>query len=207
MKFPFLASFIIFVIWLAYEMRKADKKYKQGNEDFWEREARSNNTRRKSLDLLDYIKIPLDALPIHALENDTTVISCLETLHRLQDEKIVNFTGISNTDLKMQYGVANLDTLSAYDQNFTELVTTLQAWAKALYDANLLGEAALVLEFAIRIRSDVSASYLLLARIYAQTGREAQIASLIETASGLNSLSGSMIVHSLQETYPFIGIL
>lgn len=201
MKFPFFASFIIFIIWLAYEMRKADKNYMKTNASFWEIEAQSNATRRKPLDSLDYVVIPFDTLPIHTLEDDDTVISCLDTLRRLQNEKIVNFTGFSNTELKMEYGAANLNLLSEYDQNFTELVTTLQTWAKALYDADCLSEAASVLEFAVRIRSDISASYYLLAKIYDATAQSAQISSLIRTASKLNSLSADMIVHTLQKTY------
>ena len=205
MKFPFFASFIIFIIWLAYEMRKADKIHKKRTLSFWERESESNNTRRKSLDLLDYVKIPLERLPVHILENDVTVISCLDTLRRLQNTKIVNLTGYSNTDLKMQYGVANLNDLTEYDQNFTELVTTLQTCAKVLYDADYITETATILEYAVNIHSDVSASYLLLAKIYDKTGQTDKITSLIEAASGLNSLSKNIIVRTLQESYPYTG--
>ena len=205
MKFPFFASFIIFIIWLAYEMRKADKIYKKQTQDYWDKEAASNNTRRKSLDYLDYIKIPLEQLPVHTLEDDMTVISCLDTLSRLKDTKIVNLTGISNTDLKMQYGVANLNDLTEYDQNFTELVTTLQTWAKTLYDADCLTEAISVLEYAVSIHSDVSATYLLLAKMYDKTGQTAKISALKENASALNSLSKNIIVRTLQESYPYIG--
>lgn len=205
MKFPFFASFIIFIIWLAYEMRKADKTYQKNDASFWEREALSNNTRRKSLDFLNYITIPWETLPVHTMEDDDTVISCLDILRRLQNEKIVNFTGISNTDLKMEYGAANLNLLTEYDQNFTELVTTLQTWAKTLYDAGYMSEAAAVLEFAVRIHSDISACYYLLARIYDSMAQPERILWLIETASELNSLSGNIIVHTLQESYPYIG--
>ena len=205
MNFPFFASFIIFIIWLAYEMRKADKIHRKTTQDFWDKEAQSNDTRRKSLDLLDYVKIPFDTLPVHVLENDGTVISCLNTLHRLKDAKIVNFTGISNTDLKLKYGVANFNDLTEYDQNFTELVSTLQIWSKALYDADYLTEAASILEYAVRIQSDVSASYLLLAKIYDKTGQSDKITSLKEAASKLNSLSKNIIVRTLQESYPYIG--
>ena len=186
-------------------MRKADKIHRKTTQDFWDKEAQSNDTRRKSLDLLDYVKIPFDTLPVHVLENDGTVISCLNTLHRLKDAKIVNFTGISNTDLKLKYGVANFNDLTEYDQNFTELVSTLQIWSKALYDADYLTEAASILEYAVRIQSDVSASYLLLAKIYDKTGQSDKITSLKEAASKLNSLSKNIIVRTLQESYPYIG--
>lgn len=205
MKFPFFASFIIFIVWLAYEIRKADKSYLKDNTSFWEKESQSNSTRRKSLELLNYVAIPFDTLPVHTMENDDTVISCLDTLRRLQNKKIVNFTGISNTDLKLEYGAANLNLLSEYDQNFTELITTLQTWAKALYDAGCMTEAAAVLEFAVGIHSDISASYYLLAKIYDLLMQPERILTLIETASELNSLSADIIVHTLQKSYPHVG--
>lgn len=205
MNFPFFASFIIFIVWLAYELRKAGKLHEKKNLEFWEREAEANATRRKSLALLDYIRIPLDTLPVHTLENDETVISCLRTLEKLQHEKIVNLTGISNTDLKLKYGVANLNDLTEYDQNFTELVTTLQTWADALYQAGAVQEAAAVLEFAVSIRSDVSASYFMLAKIYDTAGDFDKIAPLTECASKLNSLSKEFIVRTLRESYPYSG--
>lgn len=205
MKFPFFASFIIFIIWLAYELRKADRLREKDDASFWEKEAEANGTRRKSLALLDYISIPLDTLPIHVMEDDETVRSCIQTLERLQNTKIVNLTGISNTDLKLQYGVANLNDLTEYDANYTELVTTLQTWAQTLYDAGFIAETAAVLEFAVSVHSDISASYLLLAKIYDNTGAFDKIAPLAETASGLNSLSKDIIVRTLQESYPYIG--
>ena len=186
-------------------MRKADKLYTKRNSAFWEKESESNNTRRKSLDLLDYIKIPVEQLPIHVLTNDTTVSACLDTLHRLEQTKIVNLTGITNTDLKMQYGVANLNDLTEYDQNFTELVTTLQTWAKALYDADYITEASVILEYAVKIHSDVTATYLLLAKIYDQAGQIEKITELINKAGELNSLSKNIIARTLQESYPYNG--
>ena len=42
----------------------------------------------------------------------------------LKDLPIVNFTGISNTELKLRYGAPNIDLLTQYDQNYTLLVRT-----------------------------------------------------------------------------------
>ena len=42
--------------------------------------------------------------------------------------KLLNLSGISNTDLKLQYGHANLDLLAEYDQNFSNLLRCLDSF-------------------------------------------------------------------------------
>lgn len=191
MKFPFFASFIVFCIWLGYEIHKQRNKEAKMDKDFWDKESRANSTRRKSLDDLDYIRIPFEALPMNTLADDPTVHEYHETLKDLADSPIVNFTGISNTDLKLMYGAPNIDLLSRYDQNYTTLVRTLQNLAQALYEKGFLDEACLVLEFAVKTRTDISASYKLLASIYQKRGQSQKIAELIPIAESLNtSLSG-----------------
>lgn len=199
MKFPIFASFIIFCIWLSYEIHKHRKHEEESSEAFWETERRANSTRRKSLDDLNYITIPFASLPMDALKDDSAVKECHETLHILSEGPIVNFTGISNTDLKLKYGAPNIDLLMLYDQRYTTLARTLQNWAKALYDNSLMQEAQTVLEFAIETRTDVSASYKLLATIYQQKGEPDKIAKLIPVAGSLNSALSSHIAASLEE--------
>ncbi len=199
MKFPFFASFIVFCIWLGYEIHKQRDKEARMDQEFWEKETMANNTRRKSLDDLDYIKIPFESLPMETLADDPIISEYHETLKTLADSPIVNFTGISNTDLKLMYGAPNIDLLSRYDQNYTTLVRTLQKLAQALYDKGCPQEACLVLEFAVRIRTDISASYKLLSVIYKQTGQSEKITELIPVAQNLNTSLSGHIVAMLEE--------
>ncbi len=194
MKFPFFASFIVFCLWLLYEIKKARGKEAKSSESFWQTEAKANSTRRKSLDNLDYIRIPFDTLPMDVLKEDSVIAEYHETLRTLSKAPIVNFTGISNTDLKLMYGAPNINLLSSYDQNYTLLVRTLQNWAKALYDAAYTDEACTILEFAVQTRTDITATYKLLSTIYREKGQNEKIASLIPIAESLNtSLSGNIV--------------
>lgn len=202
MKFPFFASFIVLCIWLSYEIRKHRKLQQKTSDSFWEKEIAADNTRRKSLDNLDYITIPFDTLPMEALKEEPAVKEYHETLHTLSEGPIVNFTGISNTDLKLQYGAPNIDLLSLYDQRYTSLVRTLQSWAQELYNHSCMEEARKVLEFAIETRSDVSASYKLLAEIYLKTSHPEKIKDLIPVAENLNSPLSGHIVSFLKEMAP-----
>lgn len=199
MKYPFFASFIIFCLWLLYTLHRQRNKEADNDKSFWEKEAAANSTRRKPLDNLDYVHIPLESLPMDILADDPTIAEYHETLRELDREPIVNFTGISNTDLKLMYGAPNIDILSRYDQRYTVLVRTLQNFAKTLYDRGYADEACQVLEFAVSTRTDISASYKLLADIYQQKGQKEKIASLIPVARELNSSLSGHITAMLEE--------
>lgn len=202
MKFPFLASFIILILVVGHNIRKQRRTKEHSEQDFWSREAEANSVRKKSLDDLNYITIPLDTLPVGSHSEDAIVKECTELLHTLAEQKIVNFTGISNTDLKLTYGTANITALTEYDQNFTLLVTTLQKWADALQTLGDITGTKAILEYAVSIRSDISKTYFTLAALYVQTGEESKISSLIEIAEGLSTPSGKIIVRRLKQEYP-----
>lgn len=199
MKFPFFASFLIFCLWLSYEIHKHRNQEAKSRDAFWEKEAAANNTRRKSLDDLDYIRIPFDSLPMDTLKEDPVIMQCHETLHELSASPIVNLTGISNTDLKLTYGAPNIDLLSCYDQRYTLLARTLQDWAAALAGKDFPLEAVSVLEFAVSTHTDVSASYKLLSSLYQKQGCPEKIRDLIPIAESLNSGMKKHILSLLEE--------
>ena len=203
MILPYFASFIVFIILIAYEIRKNTKIARIQEESFWDRETRANSTRKKPLDALPYVRIPLDALPFQIMSEDPRILELHQAVQNLAEKKIVNLTGLTNTDLKLKYGAANLTILSQYDQDYTMLARTLQKWALLLYENGYLNEAQQILEFAVSTRTDVSGSYRLLASIYHQTGYTSKINDLIETAKTLQSVMKNPIVRMLQEFDPY----
>ena len=182
-----LICIILFVLWLSYERKKVDKSSKKKSEEFWKREHESNLTRRKDLSNLDYITINYENLPF--FENvDSEIQYVQDQLIKLKDEKIVNLSGLSNTDLKLTYGSANINELSLYDQNYTLLVRNLNKWAQLLYAQNKIAETKQVLEYAISIGSDISQSFLTLATIYLDEGNLECLQSLKEKAEQIKIL-------------------
>ena len=119
-------------------------------------------------------------------------------LRCMSELTIVNLTGLTNTDLKLKYGTANITILTEYDFNYTNLVTLLQKLAEKLYENDNPKLAIKVLEFAISTNTDVSKSYYLLAQLYTEAGTPEKISSLIDTAQNLNSLLKNTIVQTLQ---------
>ena len=203
MRLPVFTSFIMIVLITNFAIRRSNEKARKDEENFWNKELRANSTRRKSLDSLNYIIIPVDKLPFGAIKGNAEVDFCEKNILRLSDQKIVNFTGITNTDLKLEYGAPNITLLTTFDQNYTTLVTTLQKWAHELNEAGLYKEAACVLEFSISTKSDVTASYKLLCDIYknrlslSSPELENKIRAILPIAESLNSLGKNNIVYLL----------
>lgn len=196
-----LASLIVLVVFISYNIKKQSKARSATEEAFWARERQSNSVRRKSLDNLTYVKIPLETFPTHLMNDNSDVMECIEILESLTSQKIVNLTGWSNTDLKLEYGTANLTLLSEYDQNYTVLVRTLQKWADLLIQNDYRKEAVPLMEFAVTTGSDVSRTYYALADYYTSTGQSEEIRRLRDAAGNLRSSSRDIILKHLQKNY------
>lgn len=194
--FVFLASFIIFVLILNYFIRKSNQNHESSQDDFWEREQKANFSRRKDISNLGYITIPSETIPQN-LHTDAE-----KTLLELSSKKLLNLTGITNTELKLQYGAANLDALSEYDSNFTTFVRTVPVYAKELMDAGQTENARQLLEFAVSCRADSRSIYTQLAGLYRQSGQSDKIQELVRSAEGLSSLDGPVIVEKLKSYLP-----
>lgn len=204
MKFPFLASFILFCVFFNIFIRRSTRKEEAREENFWERERASNGVRKKSLDNLEYVHIPYDLLPFNTCGSNNTLKECEDTLLALKNAKIVNFTGITNTDLKLEYGTANITVLTEYDQNYTQMVVALQKWGQELYNLGRFEDAAAVLEFSVKTRSDISGTYRLLTDMYktklglTESEISHKLEALLPIAKSLNSLSKSQIISLIE---------
>ncbi len=172
---------LIFVLWLHYEIRK-DKKSSQKSLDlFWQKENDSNLTRRKDISELDYLSVTLDHLPMQDHEDDT-INSYRDTIRKLSEQKMINLSGKTNTELKLEYGAANFNLLSSYDNNYTAFVSMLQKWAGRLMDRGYTLDAQAVLEFSIfSSHTDVTTAYRMLTEIYHKLNCFEKIDALIET--------------------------
>ncbi len=199
----FFATFLtimLIVVWYAYERSKATKKVQKKSEQFWKRESMANSTRKKSMDDLPFITIPLDELPMEPTE-DEKLQEYQDLVTFLSKKDIINLTGISNTDLKLTYGAPNFPYLSECDQNFTDLVRTLNLWGSRLLELNRPWDARKVLEFAVSCRSDVSTTYQMLSSLYVQSKESGKILDLIKTAETLNTLLKDNILDNLEKAY------
>jgi hypothetical protein len=199
MNLIIFASVVILSIAIAVSLARSKKYTASVKQDFWARERQANSTRRKPLDDLDYIKIPLEELPMDLPADNPKIDDYKQIILSLSQVPVVNFTGISNTELKLRYGAPNIDLLTSYDQNYTLLVRTLQQWAQALYDAGYPEESCRLLEFSISTGTDVSSTYRLLCQIYMEQGTPEKIGDLYPIAETLNSAMQKTIIQILED--------
>lgn len=197
-KISSLLIFAIFCLWVYYESHRTVRNAKAKENAFWEREAKANSTRRKSLDGLDYIKVP-DELPYELYPENDNIQSYINIVRELSRDKIVNFTGYTNTDLKLEYGAPNITELSRYDQNYTTLVTTLQKWADELNELGSEDEAIKMMEYLISIKCDIGKTYRILGRHYINTGNDEAFENLIKTIGETKSMNQDYIRDDLQK--------
>lgn len=171
---------IIFIIWLHYKYSLTTKKQSQIKDSFWEKEHRANAVRPHDISEIDYIRIPLDKLPMDC-NNDPVLNNCIEDIMELYSKKIANFTGYTNTDLKLKYGTANINALIEYDKNYISLVRVLHKWSNQLYSLDFYPESISVLEFTtLTLKTEVHESYKLLAKLYLETNSSDKIDLLLE---------------------------
>ena len=154
---PVLTIFIVFIAVLTFYIKKTESAQEKINEEFWKKERLSNAVRKQDISKLDYITIPLDKIP-QPLHTSTE-----ERFLALTQKPMLNLTGISNTDLKLSYGTANLALLSEYDTNFSDMVALLPDYIAELLDAGQRDDAKALLEFAVACNADSTRIWLLLA--------------------------------------------
>ena len=187
MPFPFLVIFLIFLLISNLLRTKALHEEKEQEVSFWERESLANQTRRKDISNLDYVTIPLNELPFGVCK----LPECQEIeekLTSLSQDKILKLSNLSNTDIKLEYGAANLPSLSKYDANFTELSNLIFRYGELLNENGFTKEAIRVLEYGVSIEIDMSKLFLLLAKLYCTTVQTEKLNALMEQTSCLSPL-------------------
>lgn len=189
---------LIFAAWLNIQLRKSKRMLKKSDDEFWARERRANLSRKKDISSLNYFSIDIGKLPLETKEDDT-LNSYRDTIIKLSDKKMLNLSGITNTELKEAYGVANLNKLIEYENNYIVLVSMLYKWAQRLYDASYITEAQTVLEYALSIKSDAAGAYKLLAKIYMQQNMPEKIEELIRQLSDINIHDKDKLIRSINE--------
>ena len=202
MDFLLIASFLIFSIVFFLRLNHIKSVESKAYDEFWARENKANYTRKKPLDNLNYITVPDELLHMKPENSNEELDECIKSLNDLSEYKIVNLTGYTNTDLKLEYGTANITILSEYDFHYTNLATLLQRLAEKLHESGNDALAIMTLEFAVSTNTDVSKSYYLLAQLYTDAHTPEKIFDLMESAQNIKSMQRDAILKHLGELLP-----
>lgn len=181
----------------SYVLKSGKKNQAQSLDEFLEREAKANATPKKDITNLDYITLSLNMLPF--ISNPSNSIEeCENTIKKLSESKILNLNGISNTDLKLSYGVGNLSRLSQYDENYSIMHRTFVKWGRLLKEEGYLTEAVTVLEYALSLGCDAKNIFLMLKELYADLNID-KLEYLKLTASTCNNPLKESILKELNQ--------
>lgn len=176
--FPFLTAFMVFIVVLAILRARTTKNEKERSDAFWRRESEANSARKIDLSTLTYFTFDTNALPLPP-EEDPELLQLHREIQAASEKKMLNLNGISNTDLKLQYGPQNLEELTVYGDNFSALENAILSYGIALHDKNHLSEAITVLEKGLLLPTDLTGNYLKLANYYEEKGTLRKIRDLI----------------------------
>ena len=136
-----LIGVIILCLEILYHRKKDEREKNNSRKRCWEKEAEANSVRKKDITFLNYIDIPLESLPfIHT--DDDELNEYQNIVKDLAGKRILNLGGISNTDLKLEYGPANLPELMQYDDNYNTLTATLAKWGSRLASIGMSDRAS-----------------------------------------------------------------
>lgn len=188
---------------ILYHKKKSDSDSEKARRRFWDRESKANSVRKKDITYLNYIDIPLESLPMLNIDDDE-LNEYEELIKSLADRKILNLSGQSNTDLKLEYGPANLPELISYDENYITLVGTIAKWGARLIELGYTDEAVTVLEYGISIGTDVGRNFYMLADIYRKNNQKESLDRLITAAGQLNSIMSKPIVTKLTQIRSYL---
>lgn len=180
----FFILFLIFIFYLNFQLRKGNKEAALKKKQYMEREIMASSVRKKSLDDINMITIQLENLPMKCGQTDEELTFFTDKITQLSTLPMASFAGLDNTDLKLQYGVGNLNQLIQYENTYQYALRLLVEWAEKLIEKDNDKDAVLVLEEGIRLETDLSQNYILLARLYRDTANYMKLnhlRSLIET--------------------------
>lgn len=201
---PFLFILILFIVVFTHLRNKSGKLSEKREKEFWERELAANATRKKDISNLPYIKVPVDTLfPVDpaAILADPAFMSAANDVALLRDAPILNLNGKSNTDLKLEYGAANINILSEADNNYTILIAALNRLGILCHENGLEEDARRFLEYCIEIGGDTAAAYVALCEIYkselSASDAAAHIAELKTKAEALSSIRRDAIIEKI----------
>ncbi|HBA97972.1 MAG TPA: hypothetical protein DCZ23_07685 [Lachnospiraceae bacterium] len=188
--------FIVFILWFRVKSKQAGKLSNNPREEFLKREQEANFTRKKDISGLNYITVSENALPFS--ETDDEDEAWLQNnVKNIISRKMLNLSGMTNTDIKLEYGHANLDILSEYDQNFSMFLTSLDRWGSYLYEKGDKKRSMQILEYAIDSGSDITGTFTTLARIYIDNSQPEKVQFLIDKAQNSDFFMKDTIVSKL----------
>ena len=171
-----LVASIVLIFAVAFMTKRHGRLQDAKNLRFLEDEQAANMARKREIDPELFFHANLENLP-PVPENDP------HRVLRTSKRTMIRFeVPESNVDLKKKYGVAQLDSITLYEENFHDFLKSLGDWAQNLHRAGNVDGALQVLTYAINLGSEFRGTYRLAADIYAYERDAHALEQLLQTA-------------------------
>lgn len=197
----FLTAILGFLIASSGKKYNADKKR---FDSFLQREMEANYTRKKEIEADYFYTADLSGLPFHDYPAEKTkLIKTQQSVKTQAGKKMLHFDQKkTNLELKLGYGIANLDNIIMYEENYNAYIRALTNWAEELLADQNLDDAVSVLEESVRLGSELSKSYSMLAKAYTIRDDRYKLDGLYTAAQNniaLNPVTKDRILASINE--------
>lgn len=186
----FAILFFSVMISIHIVFKKNSGGYQNKFYEYLEKEHKANLTIKRHLSKEIFVTPDINILPIKEYKNTDEykkVISAQTNVLNKSKLKMIHFTQpINNTELKLKYGVNNLDNITMYEEHYNLYIRALIDWAKALVDIKNTSDAEIILKEAINFGSDLSINYTLLADIYSNENNKEKLKKFREEIKNSN---------------------
>lgn len=177
---------IILNVYLKKNRNEFDNKY----DELIEKERKANLTTMKKINDDIFVTPNINKLPFKDYmesEKNKIILAKQNVVKRKSELKMIHFKEkISNTDLKLKYGINNLENITMYEEHFNSYIRALTEWADELIKREEYKDAENILIESINFGSDLSLSYTLLADIYKLQNDKDKLNSLKDKVNSSN---------------------
>lgn len=203
LPFMFLPFVLLGVIILNILLARSGKHFKK-TDDFIEEEIKANSARRKEIPPNLYVKPDKNILPVRDYtENDSSHLEqTRKYVAAYLDRTMIRLPKpMTNNEIKYEFGVANLDNVIEYEDNYNKYIEGLIRLAGLSLDSGYTDDAKNCLKESIRLMSDHSKSYTMLYDIYSDEKNTRGIKELKELVSKENFFNHNPAVRSRIKKY------
>lgn len=182
---PFLMLMGILIIFTTL-VKKSSKDYKKRKNEYIDRERQASFSRAKAIEQSRYIIPNIQKFPIIQeyevrSEKEIEAYNIQKSVLEKAQKTMAHFSE-TNLELKQMYGIANLESIIQYEENYSAFIHKLNLWAKALIDADKKKDAIKVLEEGINLGMDFSKSFIQLADLYKEDNNLPALTNLYKIA-------------------------
>lgn len=198
----FLITFVSATIALQVMLRKENNGFAKKLDNLMDDERKANLTVKKNIDANIFIEPDITKLPFKEYSDtpeNQKLINIQNLVKRKAELKMVKFDkAVTNTDLKLKFGMNNLENITFYEEHYNSYVKALNDWAEILIKINNISDAEIILKETIDFRSDLSSSFIMLAEIYKMNNNINELNNLKEKIKNSNLKLKNKILNSIE---------